>query len=103
MEKNIAVFAAPTSGSHLDTQVVEVLQAEATAEEEQRILRKIDWQYVPITDQLRWEFPLTILKHYPGNGTLLHASIYGQGHTGVCHAVKPAPRSGKGNTHLDVW
>jgi hypothetical protein len=52
MEKELAVSTAPPSGTHLDTQVVEVLQAEATAEEEKRILQKIDWQYVGIAVQL---------------------------------------------------
>jgi hypothetical protein len=52
MEKELAVSTAPPSGTDLDTQVVEVLQAEATAEEEKRILQKIDWQYVGIAVQL---------------------------------------------------
>ncbi|KAL2784127.1 MFS general substrate transporter [Aspergillus keveii] len=48
MEKELAVSTAPPSGTHLDTQVVEVLQAEATAEEEKRILQKIDWHIIPV-------------------------------------------------------
>jgi hypothetical protein len=95
MEKNIAVSAAPPSGPRLDTLVVEVLQAEATAEEEKRILRKIDWQCVGIAVKLDSSLRLTKSQHNPGNGTLLYASIYGQGYPGVRHTIEPAPRSGK--------
>jgi hypothetical protein len=49
MEKNIAATLAQPASTSLDTQVVEVLQAEATEEEEKIILRKIDWQYVGMT------------------------------------------------------
>ncbi|KAL2855741.1 MFS general substrate transporter [Aspergillus pseudodeflectus] len=48
MEKNIAAASAQPASTSLDTQVVEVLQAEATAEEEKIILRKIDWHIIPV-------------------------------------------------------
>ncbi|CEL10163.1 hypothetical protein ASPCAL13288 [Aspergillus calidoustus] len=48
MEKNIAAPLAQPASTSLDTQVVEVLQAEATAEEEKIILRKIDWHIIPV-------------------------------------------------------
>ncbi|KAL2816615.1 MFS general substrate transporter [Aspergillus cavernicola] len=48
MEKGVAVSAIEPPGGQIGARVVEVLQAEATPEEEKRIIRKIDLHIIPV-------------------------------------------------------
>ncbi|KAL4815532.1 MFS general substrate transporter [Aspergillus spinulosporus] len=48
MEKSVAVSAIDSASTSIAAEVVEALRAEATPEEEKRILRKIDFYIIPV-------------------------------------------------------